>query len=131
MTNWILWLIATVTTFVLGGLWYGPLFGKAWAAASGIDLHEKQGHPARVFGISFVFAAIAAGAYIHIVGFSDDVLMSTLHGAGAGFAFAATSCGINYQFANRSFRAWLIDGGYHTVQFALYGLTYSALHEIL
>ena len=129
--NWILWLIATLTTFILGAVWYGPLFGRAWGVAMGVDMNTQQGHPARVFGISFIFAAIAAGAYAHIAGFSDDILMSTMHGAAVGFAFAATSCGINYQFANRSYKAWLIDGGYHTLQFALYGLTYSALHEIL
>ena len=34
----------------------------------------------------------------------------------------AASFGINYQFANRSALMWLIDGGYHTVQFGIYGL---------
>lgn len=127
--TYLLWLIATVTSFVLGGLWYGPLFGKAWHRASGTAPDQKQGHPAKVFGVSFVFAAIAAGAYAHLVGFSDDIAQSTLKGAAVGFAFAATSFGINYQFAGRNMRLWLIDGGYHTVQFALYGLVYSALHE--
>lgn len=35
---------------------------------------------------------------------------------------------INYQFANRPIIAWLIDGGYHTVQFVLYGLILGAWH---
>ena len=129
--NWILILIATLTTFALGALWYGPLFGKAWGRASGIDMSKKHGHPAKVFGFSFVFAAIAAAAYVHLAGSHDDVLGATLHGAVVGFCFAATSFGINYQFANRGWSLWLIDGGYHTVQFALYGLVYSALHGVL
>lgn len=130
--NITLWLLATVSTFVLGFLWYGPLmFHRAWCAAMGVPEDFQAGHPARVFGISFLFAAVAAGAYLHIVGFSDDIPASTLHGAAAGFAFAFTSFGINYQFAGRSFKLLLIDGGYHTLQFALYGLIYSALHEVL
>lgn len=130
--SYLLWIIATVSTFVLGFLWYGPLmFHKAWCREMAVPEDYQAGHPAKVFGLSFVFAAIAAGAYAHIVGFSDDVGASTLHGAIAGAAFAATSIGINYQFAGRSFRLLLIDGGYHTVQFALYGLVYSALHEII
>lgn len=32
------------------------------------------------------------------------------------------SFGINYQFANRPLRALLIDGGYHVLQFGLFGL---------
>ena len=128
----LLWLIATASTFLLGFFWYGSLgFHRAWCAANGVPEDFQSGHPARVFGIAFIFAAIAAGAYAHLVGFSDDIGAATLHGAVVGFAFAATSFGINYQFAGRSFKLFLIDGGYHTVQFALYGLIYSALHEVL
>jgi hypothetical protein len=34
----------------------------------------------------------------------------------------AASFGINYQFANWRTVLWLIDGGYHSVQFTIYGL---------
>ena len=40
----------------------------------------------------------------------------------AGIGFVAASFGINYQFAQRSFKLWLIDGGYHAIQFVLCGL---------
>jgi hypothetical protein len=46
----------------------------------------------------------------------------------AGFGFVATSFGINYQFAQRPFVLWLIDGGYHTVQFLLFGLIIGLWH---
>ena len=88
----------------------------------------QAGHPAKVFGTSFVFAFLAAGAYLHTVGFSDDVLAETLKGAAVGAGIAATSFGINYQFAGRTFKLLLIDGGYHTIQFALYGAIYAAFH---
>ena len=127
MNYWV-WIVATISTFVLGFLWYGPLFHKVWCRENGVPEDYQSGHPAKVFGISLVFAAIAAGAYAHLIGFSDDILKSALHGAIAGFALAATSFGINYQFAGRSFKLWLIDGGYHTVQFALYGAIFAAWH---
>ena len=38
----------------------------------------------------------------------------------AGSCFVCASFGINYQFSNRSTLLWLIDGGYHTVQFVLF-----------
>ena len=41
---------------------------------------------------------------------------------GPGAGVVAASFGINYQFANRPAVLWLIDGGYHTVQFTIYGL---------
>jgi hypothetical protein len=40
----------------------------------------------------------------------------------AGIGFVAASFGINYQFAQRSFKLWLIGGGYHAIQSVLFGL---------
>jgi hypothetical protein len=39
-----------------------------------------------------------------------------------GGRLRSASFGINYQFANRGATLWLIDGGYHTLQFLIYGL---------
>ena len=41
-----------------------------------------------------------------------------------GIGLVAASYGINYQFAQRSFKLWLIDGGYHAVQFLLFGIVF-------
>ena len=43
-------------------------------------------------------------------------------GFSAGLCWVASSFGINYLFAQRSLKLFLIDGGYHTIQFTLYGL---------
>ncbi|MDX1459463.1 MAG: DUF1761 domain-containing protein [Xanthomonadales bacterium] len=126
-----IWLIraAAVSTFVLGFLWYAPFaFLKPWLRENGLPEDFQAGHPAQVFGISFIFAVLAAGAYVHLVGFSDDVGAAALEGAAVGAGFAATSFGINYQFAGRSLKLWLIDGGYHTVQFAIFGIIFAAFH---
>ncbi len=48
-------------------------------------------------------------------------------GALVGAGFVAASFGINYQFAQRTFKLWLIDGGYHAVQFLLFGLIFGWL----
>jgi hypothetical protein len=130
MSIWLV-LIAAVSAFVLGGIWYGPLFHKAWCRENGFPEDYQAGHPARVFGTSFVFTFIAAGGYLHLIGFSDDVLASALHGAAAGAVFAATSLGINYQFSGKSIKLLLIDGGYHVLQFAVYGALFAGLHEII
>ncbi len=45
-----------------------------------------------------------------------------------GAAFVAASFGINYQFADRKMTMWLIDGGYHTAQFVLFGLILGLWH---
>ena len=130
MSFWLL-LLAAVSAFVVGGIWYGPLFGKAWARENGFPEGYQAGPAARVFGVSFIFTLLAAAGYAHLIGFSDDIAAAALHGAAIGALIAATSFGINYQFCGKSFRLLLIDGGYHTVQFAVIAALYAGLHEII
>lgn len=115
--------VAALSTFLVGGLWYSPvLFGNLWNQANGSQGKAGQGHPARVFGLSFLSALIAALAYALIMPvpatFLDAALQGLLVGAGiVGMAFS-----INYQFANRNATLLMIDGGYHALQFCLYGI---------
>jgi hypothetical protein len=39
--NWPAILVAWLVAFVIGGLWYGPLFGSPWAKAMGMDFDCK------------------------------------------------------------------------------------------
>lgn len=120
-------LLAAVSSFMLGGLWYSPaLFGKAWNTENGGVPHA--GHPAKVFGISFAFSLIAAFVFAYWLGPAPALDTALRAGAFAGLGLVATSFGINYQFAQRSFKLWLIDGGYHAVQFLLFGLILGLWH---
>ena len=113
-------IVAAASSFLLGGLWYSPvLFGRLWnIETAGLP---KSGHPAKVFGVSFLFSLVAAACFAYWLGPSPPLEAGLKAGALAGFGFVAASFGINYQFAQRSFKLWLIDGGYHTVQFLLFG----------
>jgi hypothetical protein len=120
-------LLAAVSSFVLGGLWYSPLlFGRAWNRENGGEV--PAGHPAKVFGFSFVFSLVAAAAFAWWLGPAPALDEALKAGAVAGIGFVAASFGINYQFAQRSFALWLIDGGYHAAQFLLFGLILGLWH---
>lgn len=120
--NYLAVLVAAVSTFLLGGLWYSPkLFGPTWQRVAGDTRKKENGHPAKVFGTSFLFALVAALAYAVLIPIQPSVMAACLQGLLVGVGIVATSFGINYQFANRSNLLWLIDGGYHTLQFAIYG----------
>nr|MDQ3072469.1 DUF1761 domain-containing protein [Bacteroidota bacterium] len=60
--NYIAILVAAVSTFAVGGLWYSPmLFAKPWMAASGLTEEEaKKGNAPMIFGGAFILALIAA-----------------------------------------------------------------------
>ena len=118
--------LAAVSSFLLGGLWYSPLlFGTAWNRENGGV--PPPGHPARVFGASIGFALVAAYGFAWIAGPAPALARALALGAVAG-ALVAASFGINYQFSQRSLRLWAIDGAYHLVQFLLFGLVLGLWH---
>ncbi|CAA9347613.1 MAG: hypothetical protein AVDCRST_MAG71-2616 [uncultured Lysobacter sp.] len=123
--NWIAVLLAAVSAFVLGGLWYGPLFKRAWCREAGIDPSTVR-HPKLVFAVAFLCSFLAALMFEVFLG--RDA--SAASGFGAGFVvgvfFVAMSFGINYAFSGRTVRLWTIDAGYHIAQFSLYGLILGA-----
>ncbi len=56
--------VAALSSFLLGGLWYSKLlFGPAWQRAAGDARKPGEAHPAKVFGLSYLFALAAAFAY--------------------------------------------------------------------
>ncbi|HET6545904.1 MAG TPA: DUF1761 domain-containing protein [Rhodanobacteraceae bacterium] len=127
--NWLAVVVAALCSFFVGGPWYSPaMFGRVWGREAGATGKPGSGHPARVFGVSFVFSLIAAAAFAYWLGPAPALPYALGHGLLAGACFVATSFGINYQFANRSTLMWLIDGGYHTVQFLLFGLVLGLWH---
>lgn len=122
-------LAAAASAFVLGGLWYGPLFGKAWQREVGLSEERlKQGNMALVFGGGFVLSLIAAAVFAVFLGARPGLPFALGAGLAAGLGWVAASFGINYLFARRSLKLWLIDGGYHSLQFVLYGLVLGLWH---
>ena len=120
-------LVAAISSFMLGGLWYSPaLFGKAWMAETGVKGDEQ--HPAKVFGSAFVFTLVSAFAFATLLGPAPELKQALCMGLMVGIGFVAASFGINYQFSNNSFRLLFIDAGYHCGQFLLYGLILGLWH---
>ena len=127
--NWIAVIVAAVASFALGGLWYSPvLFGKVWQREAGIsDEKLKQGNMVKIFGLSLVLSLLAAWNFANFLGPRPSIVFGTAVGASAGLLWVASSFGINYLFERKSFKLFLINGGYHTAQFAIIGLVLALL----
>lgn len=122
-------IVAAVSSFFLGGLWYSPiLFLNPWNKAMNRTAESKAPHPARAFGLSFAFALLSAYLFAQLIGPAPDLRYAIHMGFIVGLGFVAASFGINYQFADRPFSALFIDGGYHTVQFVLFGVVLGLWH---
>jgi len=57
-------LIAVVANFILGFLWYTPLFGKAWAKEMGMNAENKPPARAMVKGMIFMIIGNFLMAYV-------------------------------------------------------------------
>ena len=128
--NWLAVLAAALSAFLLGGLWYSPaLFQKAWQRGAGISDAELQkgSHPGKVYGGAFVLSLVAAATFAMFLG-KLPVGEATAYGFCAGLTWVAASFGINYLFERKTMTLLLVNGGYHTLQFTLYGLILGLWH---
>lgn len=122
-------LVATVLSFVLGGLWYGPLFGKAWMEENGFtaDTIKKDFNPLKLYGTTFVLSALASWLFGMSVGPDPDLRFAVGAGLAVGVFWVAGSLATSYLFEGKTMRHFLINGGYHAVQFGLVGLAFGLL----
>ena len=122
-------LLAAVASFMLGGLWYSPLlFGKAWQRETGLtDEQLAKGNMGLIFGRAFVLCLIAAFVFAMFLGPRPSMALGFGAGFSAGLCWVASSFGVNYLFERKSVKLFLINGGYHTLQFTLIGVILSLL----
>ena len=125
--NWLAIGVSTLLVFVIGGPWYGPIFGKAWKTAAAVPMDAKPGHPAKVFGGAAVFGVIAACTLGWFLGPAPALADAVIKGAAAGLGFATATFGINYLFAGRPLSLLLIDGAYNIVLLAAMGAAFGLL----
>jgi len=128
--NLIAVLLCAVSSLVLGGIWYSPmLFAKPWQRAAGLsDEQAKSGNMALIFGGAFVLSLIAAYVFAMFLGRNFGLGPAIGAGASAGLCWVGAAYGISYLFERRPLRLWLINGGYHTLQFTLFGLILGWMH---
>ena len=115
--------VAAVSTFVIGGLWYSPvLFAKPWMRANGLtDADLRRGSQATIFALSFVFALISAVNLAMLLGTPDMTAgMGAFYGTLAG-VWVALGIATVALFERRSWLYSAINGGYWLVSFAVMG----------
>lgn len=89
--NLIAVLFAALSAFVIGGIWYGPLFGKAWMDAHGFTeaMLRDRFNPVKTYGITFVLSLVTA--YTLAIFFDGDPTAAT--GAGIGLVIGGVWVG--------------------------------------
>jgi hypothetical protein len=129
--NYVAILVAAISTFLLGGLWYSPaLFHRAWMKELGYtdETLKQQGGVARIMGASFVLELIMAFNLAAFLGDKATLAFGVFAGAAAGFGWVALALGVTYLFERKSLRLFFINAGYHGLAFTLMGAILGAWH---
>jgi hypothetical protein len=123
-------LAAAVSSLVLGAVWYSPvLFARPWMRESVVSEEKaRAANPAKTLGTAFVLALLGAAVFALFLGPRPAPGFAAAAGFAAGLCWVAGSFGINYVFEQRSLRLFLINGGYHTLQYTLIGLILGLWH---
>ena len=121
-------LVATVAAFMAGGLWYGPLFGKAWQAEQGFGEAEKaraKAGMARLFAVTLVCEFVSAFFLGHLLAHvSHSARFTMMISVGMALGFVIPAMVVNYMYAMKSLKLIAIDAGHWIVVFAVMGAVF-------
>ncbi len=120
-------LLATVVRFILGALWYGPLFSKAWMNEINADMHGEKTGLAKLLMAMFVISLVSSYVLGMFLGDALPLVGDVLASLSVGLVWVGGSIAMNYMFAKRSMKLFLIDAGFHTVAFTLMGVVFGLL----
>jgi hypothetical protein len=78
--NWAAILLAMLSAFFFGGLWYGPIMGKKWAALMGMDMSKKP--PPGVMKKAFTLQIIGLFLTCYVLAHMNQVWRPSVWGGG-------------------------------------------------
>jgi hypothetical protein len=121
--NWLAIIVAAISAFVLGGLWYSPLmFVKRWMKEAGITEEDtKRTNMIRLFGSALLLSLIAAFFLAMFLGPKAGAGFGAMAGFMAGFGWVFTFMGISYLFESRTLVHFLINAAYSVLSLTIMG----------
>lgn len=126
--------VSIILQFVIGFLWYGPLFGNAWMEMVGLNMDMVMADPADAGDwITNVIASVAGVyllAWLFIKLNADTWLKGLVYGFLIGFVFVLLSNKTSGAFAKDPYGLAWITGGFTTVGLSVAGAVLGAWKKI-
>ena len=127
------WAIVSGAVFsmILGGIWYGPLFGKQWMEIVGVnpddvDARKKmQKSAGPLYGVQFLLTLFQVLVLAHLI--ADTEIAGGLERSlsiWAAFIIPTMAGGVMWtiETSRLKWARFLIQGGYQLVLFTVFGL---------
>jgi len=121
--NYFAVIVAALSGFLIGGLWYSVIFAKYWMEENGFDEEElSNGKIGKIFGGAFILSLLISFVLVLFLGPERNGIIGASAGFMAGLFWVATAMGITYLFERKSLKLFLINAGYHVITFTIMGL---------
>lgn len=127
--NWVAIILAALAGFLIGGIWYGPLFGKTWQVEAGLsDERIKGSNMVMIFGLTFLLNFFSSFILAHVLRTYGDpgMSLSIMIAGGLALGFIVPAIGVNYLFSRKSRTLFGIDGGYWLLIYCVMGAIFGA-----
>lgn len=130
--NYLAVFLAALASMLLGYVWYGPLFGKAWMALSGmtaakIEAVKSKGMSAQ-YSITFVgslvmsyvlaHSLVFASSYFKVSGISSGLMVGFWNWLG----FVAPVTLGTVLWDGKSWKLWFLNNGYYFTSLLIMGV---------
>lgn len=133
--NWLAVIAASLVGFLIGFIWYGPLFGKKWMELVGMTEEEVQsGNMKKTFGFTFIFQLVMAFCMAMFF-FGDPEAASMMNAANGsfygfltGFGWVSMVLAVNALYEQKSWSYIFLNGGYWIIVYTLMGLILGSWH---
>jgi hypothetical protein len=129
--NFLAVLVAALSSFVVGWLWYGPLFGRKWMNYMGYteeDLKKGSMPMPVMMGVNYVATVLAAFAIAMFLGPESDAVFGIFAGLMIAIFWIGTSRLNDVLYENKPWGLFLINVGYYVVVYILMGAILGAWH---
>ena len=133
--NYLAVFLAAVSQLVLGFLWYGPLFGKAWQKMKGFsnkspeEMKKMQKEMMPYYGVTFVVSLVTAYILAHVMFLSQNyfhytgVMTGLMSGMWMWLGFMLPiHMGATIFSEKKEWKLFGVDAGYWLVGIILMGL---------
>jgi len=123
-------LIGIVLQFVIGFLWYGPLFGEPWMKMVGLDLATIEANPADagtwITNIVTAVLSVYLLAWLFVKLKVSSLIKGALYGFLIGFVFVLMANKTSGAFAGDPYGLAWVTGGFTTVGLLVAGAVLGA-----
>ena len=129
--NYLAVVVSAVIAMIIGGLWYGPLFGKMWTQLAGMTAEKMAAEMAKGMApkyaiqaigsliMSFVLAhsIIFASTYMHVAGIAAGLEAAFWNWI--GFIAPVTIGSVLWD--GKPWKLWFLNSGYYLVLLVVMG----------